>query len=288
MKYKTISGHYDTVYSLEQNNRKFIPQNVDYRRTSRNYNCIAAGQETYMDLEDPRYLPEFWARYRELTQLYWEERSIATTLEEIYGKLYEPSFRAFQDKQRPCRRYNGTYLQKIREECHEAAKMKQQTRNAKIRKTAEAIEIVFGIGDMDNTGYANAPTDAYQSELLLKDYCDHLMQSEHVCFVTTKDLETPNWQPPFKNGLIVLNLTVHCDEATQGIHLTCIPYSRGCKRGPEVQAALGRAMTGMVGVMVGNGNTRARTQGATYLHQIIMLPRQRSARKRFNVFCKKR
>ena len=45
--------------------------------------------------------------------------------------------------------------------------------------------------------------------------------------------------------MIVLNLTVHCDEATPGVHLTCIPYSRGCKRGPNVQAALGRALTEM-------------------------------------------
>ena len=167
------------------------------------------------------------------------------TPKEIYDKLYEPVFRAFQDKQRPCRRYSGTYLQQIREERYKAGKIKQQTKNAKIRKTAKAIEIVIGIGDMDNTGYVNAPQDAYKLEMLLKDYCDHLMQSEHVCFVITKDLETPNWQPPFKNGLIILNLNVHCDEATPGIHLTCIPYSRGCKRGPEVQAALGRAMTGM-------------------------------------------
>jgi hypothetical protein len=373
---KTISGHYDTVYSLDHNNRKIIPQNVDYSRIPRNYNCIAAGTEVYLDLEDPRCLAEFWTRYRELTELYWKDRAILkareyeqykermrylrqlsyrlrqcpedgaglivfllclplivtsgillsqqrqqlqeeldaikeqqwlrdmefqatklsfrkalqeydqiggtrylhhldtvvkemascaddylttaqelsftpkplpryATLEEIYDKLYEPSFRAFQEKQRPCRRYNGTYLEKIREDRHEAAKAKQQTKNAKNRKTAEAIELVIGIGDMDNTGYHNAPVDAYQSEILLKDYCDHLMQSEKVCFVTTKDLDTPGWQPPFKNGLIVLNLTVHCDEATPGIHLTCIPYSRGCKRGPEVQAALSRAMTGM-------------------------------------------
>lgn len=373
---KTISGHYDTVYSLDHNNRKFIPQNVDYSRMPRNYKCIAAGTEVYLDLEDPRCLAEFWTRYRELTELYWKDRAILkareyeqykermrylrqlsyrlrqcpedgaglivfllclplivtsgillsqqrqqlqeeldaikeqqwlrdmefqatklsfrkalqeydqiggtrylhhldtvvkemascaddylttaqelsftpkplpryATLEEIYDKLYEPSFCAFQEKQRPCRRYNGTYLEKIREDRHEAAKAKQQTKNAKNRKTAEAIELVIGIGDMDNTGYHNAPVDAYQSEILLKDYCDHLMQSEKVCFVTTKDLDTPGWQPPFKNGLIVLNLTVHCDEATPGIHLTCIPYSRGCKRGPEVQAALSRAMTGM-------------------------------------------
>lgn len=376
MQYKTISGHYDTVYSLDHNNRKFIPKNVDYRRIARNYNCIEAGGETRLDLEDPRCLAEFWERYRELADLYWKDRATVrareyerykenvrylrqlsyrlchcpddpvglfvfllclpliipceiylnremqqlkddweeykeqqwiqdmdfratqanlrgtllahdrangtqylneldtivremassandylttarelsfdpkpmpryATLEEIYDKLYEPSFRVFQNKQRPCRRYNGTYLQKIREERHEAATVKQQTKNAKIRKTAEAIEIVFGIGGMDNTGYANALEDAYKSELLLKDYCDHLMQSEHICFVTTKDLEAPDWQPPFKNGLIVLNLTVYCDEATPGIHLTCIPYSRGCKRGPEVQATLGKAMTGM-------------------------------------------
>lgn len=376
MKLKTISGHYDTVYSLDHNNRKFVPENVDYTRISRNYNCIEAGAETHLDLEDPRCLAEFWSRYRELTDIYWKDHAIArrleyekymenvryfrqlsyrlchcpddpvgafifllclpliipceiylntkmqqckdeweaykeqqwlqdmdfyatkanlrgtllahdrtngtqylneldalvkelaasandyqtiakelvfepkpisrfASMEEIYDKLYEPSFRAFQEKQRPCRRYNGTYLQKIREERHEAAKVKQQTRNAKIRKTAEAIEIVIGIGDMDNTGYLKAPLDAYKSEILLKDYCDHLMASEHICYVTTKDLDTPGWQPPFKNGLIVLNLTCHCDEATPGIHLTCIPYSRGCKRGPEVQAALGRAMTGM-------------------------------------------
>jgi len=373
---KTISGHYDTVYSLNHNNRKFIPRNVEYSRTFRNYYCIEAGADAYVNLDDPRCLAEFWAQYRSLSQAYWDERAVAktlaygryrenmrrlrylayrlchfpddevglfvfllclpliiiseaalehqrqqlkdefdsikeeqwlrdmefnatkasfreallahdrlngtehlrqldtivtemarcaddhlfgaqessfestpmprfATLEEIYDKLYEPSFRAFQEKQRPCRRYNGTYLQKVREDQHKAAKMKQQTKNAKNRKTAEAIEIVFGIGDMDNTGYRNAPKDAYMSEYLLKDFCDHLMQSEKVCFVTTKDLETPGWQPPFKNGLIILNLTVHCDEATPGIHLTCIPYSRACKRGPEVQAALGRAMTGM-------------------------------------------
>lgn len=122
---------------------------------------------------------------------------------------------------------------------------KKQNRNTKNRKTAEAVEFVIGIGDMDNTGYADAFQDAKKSETLLKDYCDHLVQQRNMCFVTTKELENPNWQPPFKHGLIILNLTVHCDEATPGIHLTCIPYSRDCKRGPAVQVALGRAMAGM-------------------------------------------
>lgn len=376
MKTKTISMHYDSVFSLEHNNRMFTPHNVDQSRTKWNYNCITAGEDACLDFEDPRYTREFWERYKELNALYWSNRAAAdeleyaryrdhmrylrkchqmvnfypeneveaffyilllpliifgetvltvkeiqeeaehfkfkcekkhqiqdfwemkcsaraylydcdktysttylkamdhlmkeaarsaenyvlasekvlyeprnrerfATIEEIYNKLFEPSFRAFQEKQRPCRRYEGTYLEYIREGQRQMTLKKKQNRNNKNRKTAEAIEFVIGVGDMDNTGYVNAFRDAKNSETLLKDYCDHLMQQKTVCFVTTRELDDPDWQPPFKHGLIVLNLTVHCDEATPGIHLTCIPYSRGCKRGPAVQAALGRAMTGM-------------------------------------------
>lgn len=151
----------------------------------------------------------------------------------------------YQARQRPCRRYHGTYLEQIREGQHSAAKARQQSKNAKSRKTAEAIEIVFTIGDMDNTGYAQSPMDAKRSEELLGDYCDHLMQQPNLCCVTTKELNDPTWQPPFRNGLIVLNLTVHADEATPGVHLTCIPYSRDCKRGPKVQASMGKTLAGM-------------------------------------------
>lgn len=167
------------------------------------------------------------------------------TLEEIYDKLFEPSFREFQQKQRPCRRYEGTYLEQIRDQQAKQIKKKQQTKNAKSRATAEAIEIVIGIGAMENTGYEAAFHDAKKSEVLLKDYCDHLLAQPNICFVTTRELSDSNWQPPFRNGLIILNLTMHADEATPGIHLTCIPYSRNCKRGPSAQASLGRAMTGM-------------------------------------------
>lgn len=167
------------------------------------------------------------------------------TLEQIYDKLFEPSFQEFQQKQRPRRRYHGTYLEQIREGQRKETKKKQQTKNARSRKTAEAIEMLFGIGDMDNTGYDHAFSDAKRSEELLKDFADHLLMLPNVCSVTTKELEDPSWQPPFANGLIILNLTAHADEATPGVHLTCIPYSRNCSRGPRVQAALGRAMAGM-------------------------------------------
>ena len=376
MKLKTISGHYGTVYSVAHNNREFIPKNVDINRIPWNYDCVAAGQEAYLDMGNPRNISEFWDRYRELGDLYWSERSVArtlehekyqehlqymrrlsrsvypiphnavealiallllpllipcgiylskrqkeikeeweefkqeqwirdltyratrvslrqalyehdckagtrylssldhvakemgeqagnyvpqvrqsvsvtqtplryATLEEIYDKLYEPAFQEFQQKQRPCRRCDGTYLEQIREGQASERRKKQQTKNAKSRKTAEAIEIVFGIGDMDNTGYEAAFADAKRSEELLKDFTDYLTMQPNICFVTTKELEDPSWQPPFTNGLILLNLTMHADEATPGVHMTCIPYSRNCKRGPKVQAALGRAMAGM-------------------------------------------
>lgn len=376
MKLKTISGHYGTVYSVAHNNREFVPKNVDENRISWNYNCIAAGQEAYLDINNPRNISEFWDRYRELNAMYWSDRTVANTLayekyqehleymrklsrsvypiphnavealitllllpllipcgiylskrqkeikeeweefkqeqwirdltyratkvslrqtlyehdykagarclrsldhvvkemgeragnyvpqvrqlisvtqtplryatlEEIYDKLYEPVFQEFQRKQRPCRRYNGTYLEQIREGQASEKRKKQQNKNSRSRKTAEAIEIVFGIGDMDNTGYEAAFADAKQSEELLKVFTDYLTMQPNICFVTTKELEDPNWQPPFTNGLIILNLTMHADEATPGVHMTCIPYSRNCKRGPKVQAALGRAMAGM-------------------------------------------
>ncbi len=371
-KLKTISGHYDTAYNLDHNNRIFIPNNVDEGRLPWNYYCVAAGQDAYFDPANPRHIKEFWSRYRELNNMYWSNRTIAqilayeryqehlqymrrfslypiphnpieafitllflpllipcgiylqhqhqkakaeweqfkneqwirdmtfkaarnslrnalyaqdlnhgtnhlhimdttikelgvitqtrsaplmppepiypsrfATLEEIYDRLYEPAFQAFQAKQRPCRRYPGTYLEQIREGQHKVAKAKQQSKNMKFRKTSEAIEIVFTIGDKDNTGYVKSFSDAKRSEEILKDYCDHLLTQPNLCTITTKELNDPTWQPPFKNGLIILNLTVHSDEATPGIHLTCIPYSRDCKRGPSVQASMGRALAGM-------------------------------------------
>ena len=110
---------------------------------------------------------------------------------------------------------------------------------------SEAIEIVFCLGDMDNTGYRSAPEDAAKSEALLHDFCDHLMMERHLCVVTTRELEDPNWKPPFKYGLLVLNITLHADEATPGVHLTCIPYASGFQRGPAVQPAMGKAFAGM-------------------------------------------
>lgn len=179
----------------------------------------------------------------ELADFYSPAEVRFATIEEIYNKVFEPGFREFQTKQRKCRRYEGTYLEQIRQ--RQTNNTKSQSKNEKTRSQSEAIEIVFSIGDMDNTGYDKAPEDATKSEQLLKAFNRHLLSLPNVCVITTAELNTPGWQPPFRHGLILLNLTAHFDESTPGIHMTAIPYSRGCKRGPAVQPSLGRAFTGM-------------------------------------------
>ena len=244
---KTISGHYGSVFSLDHNNRYFIPNNCNPERLDRNYYPVIAGGELPFELPDLRFTNEMWKKYSQLQDIYWRNRALAkeeeyeklrrilrklyqrdsarliedggivglalgllflplliandiaieieydkameawetfnneqfvrdmmfianknslrdalrsydlqagtnnlrvmdnvvkdmarlagdlvnasdryvippatkprfATLEEIYDKLYEPAFRAFQEKQRPCRRYDGKYLQYIREQ----------------------------------------------------------------------------------------------------------------------------------------------------------------------------
>lgn len=379
---KTISGHYDTAFSLAHNNRVLMSKNVAPTRTVNNYTPIMAGMPVTELYPDYKSLQQQWSDYRVLCDLYWgrlhleraellkliaaerqrhweylrlidnisdcglfsllllpmiitlavleaQENSIAleryemelnilrmesdcfrccqadlrdalrvqdlecgtellsiadqmvghcenladdlwgtperfATEEEIYNKVFEPSFQAFQSRQRKCRRYNGTYLEQIRERT--AIAQKKRTGKAdRLRVTAEAIEIVFTIGDMDNTGYENAPEDAKKSEVLLSDFCQHLLSDSHICAVTDRDLRNPHWRPPFKHGLIVLNLVAHYDEATPGVHLTVIPYTSGCKRGPDKQPAMGKAFAGMgyksewIEILDQNGNPITKT-----------------------------
>lgn len=164
------------------------------------------------------------------------------TVEEIYNKVFEPGFRAFQARQHPSRRYEGTYLEQIREKYLQAEKKHGRRNN---RAVSEVIEVLVCVGDMKNTGYDAAPEDAKKSQDLLDDFMEHLLDDPHVCVVTSKELENPDWMPPFRHGMIIANMTGHYDEATPGIHITMIPYSRGCRRGADAQASLGRAMAGM-------------------------------------------
>ncbi len=87
IKLKTISGHYDTVYSIEHNNRSFIPKNVDVRRTPWNYNCVAAGEQAYLNNTEPFHISEFWTRYKDICDLYWQNYSIVQIM--AYQQYHE-------------------------------------------------------------------------------------------------------------------------------------------------------------------------------------------------------
>ena len=88
MKRKTISGHYDKVYSLDHNNRTFIPKNVGQSRILWNYSCVAAGQLYLFDPDIPINIHTFWESYHRLAAIYWSDRSIwDAALSEEYLKL---------------------------------------------------------------------------------------------------------------------------------------------------------------------------------------------------------
>lgn len=53
--------------------------------------------------------------------------------------------------------------------------------------------------------------------------------------VTQKELDDPNWKPPFEAGLIVHHMTYHGDENSPHIHMTYIPYTTHFKSGAPIQ-----------------------------------------------------
>ena len=61
MKLKTLSGHYGTVFSLEHNNRTFIPRNVDESRIQNNFNVVRAGFTATSDFSEWSDVRQLWA-----------------------------------------------------------------------------------------------------------------------------------------------------------------------------------------------------------------------------------
>lgn len=89
MKCKTISGHYDSVYSVAHNNRAIISKNVDVSRSGRNYYCVSAGDPVLFGPSDPQFLHEFWSQYRALSNRYWEDRAVVKhqELEKYWARM---------------------------------------------------------------------------------------------------------------------------------------------------------------------------------------------------------
>ena len=88
---------------------------------------------------------------------------------------------------------------------------------------------------MRDTGFNLNLEDADKAQALLDDFAIYLLELPEVCVVTQKELDDPEWKPPFDAGLVVHHMTYHGDENSPHIHMTYIPYTTHSKSGAPVQ-----------------------------------------------------
>lgn len=79
--------------------------------------------------------------------------------------------------------------------------------------------------------------EANRARDLLDEFAKYLLELPEVCVVTEKELNDPNWKPPFEAGLIVHHMVYHGDENSPHIHMTYIPYTTNSSKGAPVQNA---------------------------------------------------
>lgn len=219
MNVKSISGHFSHKHYINHNNRigKNLSSNIDTNRTKNNYNKVTAGSKNC-------------------------EGVYCACIEEIFLKIFEPSWQEYQQKQRPARRFNGTYLDYIRQKQLEESKNKNS--NSKSKVPYEAYEIIFQVGNSDDTGYNSNPNDYAKGCALMRKTIDYICNLPNTAIITEKELNDPDWKLPFDNGVIILNIVSNEDESSPHIHTTLISVAsstRGCK----VQNSLSRCFENM-------------------------------------------
>ena len=201
--YQSISAHIDSTFSIAHNNRLLISPNVNPELSCNNYYCIESGKTH-------------------------------STIEQIYDKVFEPSFRDFQAKQKPSRKVDVSYLDYIRTKSAEANAKTTDVRH-KNNAIKEAYEVVICIGNRNTIPFGSSEFE--QAAELLKETCDRIVNLPYVVTITDKELQDESWTPP-DNCLIVYNLVCHVDEnSCPGIHFTFVPCCK-VNRGPERQALL--------------------------------------------------
>jgi hypothetical protein len=144
------------------------------------------------------------------------------TLEQVYDKLFAASYQEWRNKEIKKgrgKRFPETYYEKIKQD-----KQKHLT-----------YEIIWQIGDMRDTGFDYKKEDANRAQELLDDFAEYLLGLPEICVVTQKELDDPDWKPPFDAGLIVHHMTYHGDENSPHIHMTYIPYTTHSKSGAPIQ-----------------------------------------------------
>ena len=155
------------------------------------------------------------------------------TLEQAYEKLFQESYEKWLEKEhRKSRARNAppTYYEKIEQD----------------KKKHLSYEVIWQIGDMDDTGYETNPEDAKIAENILKDFAMRLMLDlPNVTFMSKNKIEDPDWKPPFDAGIIITNFALNGDESTPHLHMTFVPYSDNCSRGQKTQNALSQTFARM-------------------------------------------
>ena len=155
------------------------------------------------------------------------------TLEQVYDKLFQKSYEEWLAKERTKSRAKDdppTYYEKIERD----------------KKKHLSYEIIWQIGDMDDTGYDTDNLSAIWAEDVLLRFANHLMfEVPNVTIASKWCLEDPEWKPPFEAGIVITNFAFNGDESTPHLHMTFVPYSDNCSRGQKTQNALAQTFTRM-------------------------------------------
>ena len=155
------------------------------------------------------------------------------TLEQAYEKLFQESYEKWLEKEHHKSRAKNappTYYEKIEQD----------------KKKHLSYEVIWQIGDMDDTGYETNPEDAKIAEEILWNFAMRLMfDLPNVTYISKEKIEDPDWKPPFDAGIVITNFVLNGDESTPHLHMTFVPYSDNCSRGQQTQNALSQTFARM-------------------------------------------
>ena len=155
------------------------------------------------------------------------------TIEQAYDKLFQESYENWLQKEHSKSRAKdepSTYYEKIEQD----------------KKKHVSYEIIWQIGDMDDTGYETESMESGWAEEVLLDFAKHLMEEvPNVTFLTKDRIADKNWKPPFEAGIVITNFVFNGDESTPHLHMTFVPYSDNCSRGQKTQNALAQTFSRM-------------------------------------------
>ena len=178
------------------------------------------------------YLPSNADPARQHLNVFYAETTQSLSIEYVYEILFQSSYEEWLRKEQAKGRQK-----------HAPKKYIDKVRQAKDGKR-EQYEIIWQIGDRNNTGWNSDKQDFERARLLLHDFANHLKELPNVA-VVSPELLADGWQPPFDNGLVITNMALHGDENTPQIHMDFIPYTRTKTRGQGIQNAYAAAFEGM-------------------------------------------